>query len=87
MGGDEASKDKPPNAYLQITQDEGLATGVQGLLTALLSSEQHSPFETIRDTDDYMRQLLAQVLGWAEQHGKQEDPRFRRNAEPLNAGA
>jgi hypothetical protein len=54
MGGDEASKDKPLNAYLQITQDEGLATGVQGLLTALLSSEQHSPFETIRDTDDYM---------------------------------
>jgi len=29
LGGDEASKDKPLNAYLQITQDEGLATGVQ----------------------------------------------------------
>ncbi|MFS9418617.1 ATP-dependent endonuclease [Citrobacter meridianamericanus] len=87
LGGDEASKDKPLNAYLQITQDEGLATGVQGLLTALLSSEQHSPFETIRDTDHYMQQLLAQVLDWAAQHGKQDDPRFRRNAEPLNAEA
>lgn len=87
LGGDEASKDKPLNAYLQITQDEGLATGVQGLLTALLSSEQHSPFETIRDTDHYMQQLLAQVLDWAAQHGKQDDPRFRRNAEQLNAEA
>lgn len=85
LGGDEASKDKPLNAYLQITQDEGLATGVQDLLTALLSSEQHSPFETIRDTDHYMQQLLAQVSGWAAQHGKQDDPRFRRNVEPLNA--
>lgn len=87
LDGDEASKDKPLNAYLQITQDEGLATGVQDLLTALISSEQHSPFETVRDTSHYMQQLLDQVLGWAEQHGKQEDPRFRRNAEPLNAEA
>ncbi|EBG5207495.1 AAA family ATPase [Salmonella enterica] len=85
LGGDEASKDKPLNAYLQITQDEGLAAGVQDLLTALMSSEQHSPFETIGDTGDYMRQLLDQVLGWAEQHGKQDDPRFRLNVEPLNA--
>ncbi|ENT7522118.1 ATP-dependent endonuclease [Escherichia coli] len=87
LGGDEASKDKPLNAYLQITQNEGLATGVQDLLTALLSSEQHSPFETIRDTGDYMQQLLDQVTDWAAQHGKQDDLRFRRNAEPLNAEA
>ena len=87
LGGDEASKDKPLNAYLQITQNEGLAAGVQDLLTALLSSEQHSPFETIRDTGDYMQQLLDQVTDWAAQHGKQDDLRFRRNAEPLNAEA
>jgi hypothetical protein len=48
-------------------------------------SEQHSPFEAVRDTDHYMQQLLAQFLGWATEHGKQDDPRFRRDAEPLNA--
>lgn len=53
---------------------QGGEVGVQGLLTALLPSEQHSPFETVRDTNHCMRQLPAQILGWTEQPRKQDAP-------------
>lgn len=78
LGGDEASKDKPLNAYLQVTQDEGLASAVQELLTGLLSSNQHEPYasEAIQATG-YMPLLIENVTKWAEQNGLGEDIRFK----------
>ena len=76
LGGDEVSKDKPLNAYLQIRRDAPMASCVQTLLTELISSEEHSPFALITDTADYMQQLQECVLDWAEQHGLADDSRF-----------
>ncbi|WP_395599126.1 ATP-dependent endonuclease [Pseudomonas sp. A1437] len=78
LGGEEASKDKPLNAYLQVTQDDGLAKAVQELLTGLLSSNQHEPYasEAIQ-ASGYMPLLIEDVTKWAEQNGLGEDIRFK----------
>lgn len=78
LGGEEASKDKPLNAYLQVSQDDRLAGVVQELLTALMSSAQHEPYgdEAIR-VSGYMPLLRSYVLDWAEQNGLGDDVRFK----------
>ncbi|SEI08043.1 AAA domain-containing protein, putative AbiEii toxin, Type IV TA system [Rheinheimera pacifica] len=79
LGQDEAQKDKPLNAYLQIKLDEGLARSVQTLMDSLLNSEEHCMFGSETDTDEYMKNLLAMVLGWATANGMAENVRFKIN--------
>lgn len=43
LGGDEASKDKPLNAYINVADDAELGSKVQTLLRGLLEGEQHDP--------------------------------------------
>lgn len=78
LGGEEASKDKPLNAYLQVTQDEGLATKVQELLASLMTSEQHEPFsDEALGTNEYMPLLRSHVLAWAVENELGDDPRYK----------
>lgn len=77
LSREEASKDKPLNAYLQIKSDGQLAERVQTLLDALLVSEQHSPFAGLADSDDYMKRLSETVIAWAQENNLGDDPRFK----------
>lgn len=78
LGGEEASKDKPLNAYLQVSQDDGLAGAVQELLTSLMISDQHEPYgDAALEANGYMPLLRSHVLEWAEQNGLGDDVRFK----------
>ncbi len=78
LGGEEESKDKPLNTYLNVSNDDALAERVQGQLTALLSSEQHEPFdEGAIAAGGYMPWLKTTVQTWAMQNGLQDDIRFK----------
>lgn len=78
LGGEEASKDKPLNAYLQVSQDDNLSDSVQELLTSLMKSDQHEPYSVeALGRSDYMSLLRSDVLDWAKQSGLGDDPRFK----------
>lgn len=79
LGGDEESKDKPLNAYRNITEDNALSEKVQGLLTDLLESNQHEPFpETVlHPAVDYLDVLRAPLMLWAKENELHETPRFK----------
>ena len=77
LGGEEESKDKPLNTYLRVLQDDHVSTKISALLTALVESDQHEPFEAGALTNiDYLAWLKIQVLGWAEQAGVSNEIRF-----------
>lgn len=78
LGGEEETKDKPLNTYLNVSKDDALAKRVQGLLVALLSSEQLDPAaDAFADVAHYMRWLQEHALSWAAENGFQDDPRFK----------
>lgn len=78
LDGEEESKDKPLNAYLVVSKDDGLAVRVQELMTALLTSTQHEPFdEDALGDDTYLSWLDSVVQGWAKDNGLSDDPRFK----------
>ncbi|MDH1293729.1 AAA family ATPase [Comamonas terrigena] len=88
LGGEEESKDKPLNTYLVVAHDQGRAEQVQGLMGALLGSEQHEPFaEGELGTGDYLTWLNGLVQGWAEQNGQSEETRFSGVKKTAGAGA
>lgn len=78
LGGSEESKDKPLNTYLMISKDEDLSKKVQVLLTELLESEQHEPFETgaLQETG-YLPWLMNLVQIWAKENKLQDHIRFK----------
>lgn len=77
LGGEEESKDKPLNTYLVVKHDEGRAEQVQGLMAALLRSEQHEPFaEGALANGDYLAWLNGLVQNWAGQNGQEKELRF-----------
>jgi len=78
LGGDEASKDKPLNAYLQISEQDDLAKVVQEILTDLMSSEQHEPLpKEILEGNDFLLTLRTIVRKWAEENGLKDNIRFK----------
>lgn len=77
LGGEEESKDKPLNTYLNVTNEEALAKRVQELLGALALSPQHEPFEGEVQTDKYLELLEKKVRTWATENGLQDDVRFK----------
>lgn len=78
LGGEEASKDKPLNAYLQVSKDNHLANVVQDLLMSLINSDQHEPYDNNAITaNGYMSLLRTHVLDWANQNGLGDDVRFK----------
>lgn len=79
LGGEEESKDKPLNTYLNISQDDALAGRVQGILADLMSSERHEPFDSTAITDSgYMPLLMSSVQDWAKANNLHEHARFKR---------
>lgn len=78
LGGDEESKDKPLNAYMNITEDEALCAQVQTLLADLLNSDQMEPIpQHILTTDaDYLELLRAEVQQWAKDNDHEGNVRF-----------
>lgn len=82
LGGEEESKDKPLNAYLVVSKDDELAARVQGLMSELLSSEQHEPFSPgALEADGYLPWLNTVVQIWAKDNGLSEDVRFNGKTE------
>lgn len=79
LGGDEESKDKPLNAYRNVTDDDATNTKVQALLNELLLGEQHDPLPGLTPgaVQDYLDALKASVQTWAGEHGEAENPRYR----------
>jgi energy-coupling factor transporter ATP-binding protein EcfA2 len=78
LGGEEESKDKPLNTYLKVSSDNALAERVQKLLTALLSSEQHEPFEKgALGAEGYLTWLKTIVLTWATANGLENNIRYK----------
>lgn len=78
LGGDEASKDKPLNAYLQISESDELAAAVQDILEALMSSEQHEPFTPdVFGAGEFDAVLSAVVSEWARENDLSENIRFK----------
>ncbi|WP_217482459.1 ATP-dependent nuclease [Burkholderia lata] len=78
LGGEEESKDKPLNTYIVVSKDDVLALRVQKLITALLNSMQHEPFdEDMLGYDGYLSWLNSVVQAWAKDNGLSEDPRFK----------
>lgn len=80
LGGDEASKDKPLNAYINVADDAELGSKVQTLLRDLLDGEQHDPVALHGPNKDYATALHRVVLDWAAEQGLHEDPRFAGKA-------
>jgi putative ATP-dependent endonuclease of the OLD family len=82
LGYDEESKDKPLTAYLSITNDDSLSGKVQGLLTELVSSDQHEPFpdEVLNAGQDYLNVLRVPLIAWATERQCQDKPRFKGKA-------
>jgi energy-coupling factor transporter ATP-binding protein EcfA2 len=77
LGGEEESKDKPLNTYLNISKDDALADRVQRLLNELISSEQEEPFDGEITAAGYMPRLLAAVQTWAQENDHHESIRFK----------
>lgn len=78
LGGEEESKDKPLNTYLNISKDEALAGQIQYLLADLMSSTQHEPFENTAIADSgYMQLLMTSVQDWAKENNLHEHVRFK----------
>ncbi|QNT41747.1 AAA family ATPase [Pseudomonas asiatica] len=78
LGGGEESKDKPLNTYLNISQDDALASRVQGILADLMSSERHEPFDSTAIADNgYMPLLMSNVQDWAKANDLHEHARFK----------
>lgn len=82
LGGDEESKDKPLNAYRNITENMELSATVQELLNDLLKSAQHEPFPdaVLSGDSDYLEVLRTQIIPWATANGLQDNPRFKGRA-------
>ncbi|WP_081087676.1 ATP-dependent nuclease [Burkholderia stagnalis] len=76
LGGDEASKDKPLNAYINVADDAALGSKVQTLLRDLLAGEQDDPVAFHGPDEDYATVLHRVVLDWAADQGLHADPRF-----------
>ncbi|HEH9517677.1 TPA: ATP-dependent endonuclease, partial [Pseudomonas aeruginosa] len=74
LEADEASKDKPLNAYLMVKESDKLAEKIQALLLSLISSEQHEPYNDIGE--DYSKTLNESVCSWAIRNGLNGDVRF-----------
>lgn len=79
LGSDEESKDKPLNAYRQISTDNKLSKSVQKLLEELINSTQHEPFpdESLSDNKVYNQYLLEKVMEWAKDNGKEKNIRYK----------
>lgn len=79
LGADEASKDKPLNAYIRVVDDNDLGAKVQVLLQGLLDGDQHDPLATdvLAPDGDYGAALCGVVMAWATEQGVQDDPRFK----------
>lgn len=78
LGGEEESKDKPLNAYLNVSKDDHLAKRVEALLMDLLSSTHHEPFDDgALGAEGYLPWLKATVLTWAAENELQDDIRFK----------
>lgn len=78
LGGEEESKDKPLNTYLNVSKDDVLADQIQLLLTELFSSQQEEPFkEGAIDAIGYMPWLMAEVQAWAKKNDLHENIRFK----------
>lgn len=78
LGGEEASKDKPLNAYLQVRGSEELAAVVQALISDLMSADQHGPWsDELVGEKGYMNLLLESVVAWADANGLGDTPRYK----------
>lgn len=78
LGYAEASKEKPLTAYLAVSAENEIGKKVQGLLTDLLSSEQHDPYAPDElDGKTYIEWMKTRVLTWAAEVGQEENPRFK----------
>lgn len=79
LGGDEESKDKPLNAYMQVTAEAELRAKVHVLLDDLLRSTQLDPFgdEVLKEGVEYLDVLNARILEWAATNGASDDPRYK----------
>lgn len=82
LGGDEESKDKPLTAYRRVTDEAALGAAVQRLLSELLSSDQHEPFDrdSFPEGSDYLDALSNKIENWARESGMAEEMRFRGKA-------
>ena len=81
LGGDEESKDKPLNTYLNVSQDDDLAQKVQQLLSDLLDTDQHEPFDAnALGEGTYLDWLRGHVLAWATTNGCADTIRFKGSA-------
>lgn len=78
LDADEASKDKPLNAYIRVVDDNDLGTKVQMLLKDLIEGDQHEPFDVdvLAEGGDYAAALQRVVIAWATKQGLQNEPRF-----------
>ncbi|ABQ56095.1 TPA: AAA family ATPase [Legionella pneumophila subsp. pneumophila] len=79
LGYDEESKDKPLNAYRNITTDTSLCNRVQELLEELINSDQYEPFSNanLTDQEDYNKCLLEKITQWAKDNGNENDIRYK----------
>ncbi|WP_322068204.1 ATP-dependent nuclease [Paraburkholderia bannensis] len=76
LGGDEASKDKPLNAYRAISESAEVSQFVQSLLNELVHGEQCEPFPATEIGEDYVDALHTKVLAWAKENGVENTPRY-----------
>jgi hypothetical protein len=78
LGGEEESKDKPLNTYVNVTKDNALSAQVQALLTNLTTSEHHEPFlDEALGANGYLPWLKEKVLEWAHANKLQDEVRFK----------
>jgi len=79
LGGEEESKDKPLNAYMRVAAEVELRAKIHGLLSDLMQSDQHAPFDfkTMKGEVDYMDVLQARIVEWAQANGVADEPRYK----------
>ncbi|EKG38990.1 hypothetical protein Pav013_2863 [Pseudomonas syringae pv. avellanae str. ISPaVe013] len=78
LGGEDESKDKPLNAYINITENAEQGLIVQKLLNDLIDGDEHDPIsrEALIANPDYLENLNITILKWAKENGKSENVRF-----------
>lgn len=78
LGGEDESKDKPLNAYINITENIEQSLLVQKLLNDLINGDEHEPIskEAFIANPDYLENLSITILKWAKENGKSEHVRF-----------
>ena len=56
-----------------------LRAKIHGLLSDLMQSDQHAPFDfkTMKGEVDYMDVLQARIVEWAQANGVADEPRYK----------